>query len=379
MYNSRYAQHRILDAWAGQDAYVLPKQLTPRQLAALDVDSIGEPSRRQRWLGTVPLVSQALAVGANWAESREWRSFIGGLREARVERAPRRPPRRARRRGGDGARGVGVGGRAARVRRRQPTASSRRRRGRRRSGSAASSSATHSSRRRAAAGHLPGRPYTSSWRLLPGHLGPPLRRSLGALGRAQGVRLRRPGAPRVRSDHSRADDVRPQVQVRRAGRRRRPPVRARRGAAGHRRAAGGAEHADVVPRPLRPRGADEDEAAGRRAAHAVGRDARRRRGALPVAPGADPSVAAAAVEAARAESKGGDELGVVEIDSDGRKLYTLTVSSAALGEHPETWRLASHSREDAAEWATALGLAVQRVDGSSTTARGSWTARRTTS
>ena len=48
MYNSRYAQHRILDAWAGQDAYVLPKQLTPRQLAALDVDSIGEPSRRQR-------------------------------------------------------------------------------------------------------------------------------------------------------------------------------------------------------------------------------------------------------------------------------------------------------------------------------------------
>ena len=68
---------------------------------------------------------------------------------------------------------------------------------------------------------------------------------------------------------------------------------------------------------------------------------------------------------ARRVEKAAAELGVVEVDSDGRKLYTLTVSSAALdNEHPETWRLASHSREDAAEWATALGVAVQRVDGS---------------
>ena len=108
--------------------------------------------------------------------------------------------------------------------------------------------------------------------------------------------------------------------------------------------------------------AGRDEAAGPSCARC---GARRPTRCSTVAPGADPSVAAA-VEAARAEvEKAAAELGVVEVDSDGRKLYTLTVSSAALdNEHPETWRLASHSREDAAEWATALGVAVQRVDGS---------------
>ena len=372
MYNSRYAQHRILDAWAGQDAYVLPKQLTPRQLAALDVDSIGEPSRRQRWLGNVPLVSQALAVGANWAESREWRSFLGGLREARVERARR-----------GGLPGV-LGDAAATVRaawawvgglreRRKAAAADRVKQ-------AEEGKAKERLRRlelRDALESAPrrgwlicqGRPYTSSWRAFsPGTLGRLNWRDLsgrsggrkgyafGDLTRLAYGRMFKGEAASVRKFKYAvlgADGVLQLYEPDEA-----PP---------------GTDAPPVAPSTLTS-SLDLSDPAGPMRMKLQGAELRTLWGETPdagevlysVAPGADPSVAAAAVEAARAEvEKAAAELGVVEVDSDGRKLYTLTVSSAALdNEHPETWRLASHSREDAAEWATALGLAVQRVDGS---------------
>ena len=115
---------------------------------------------------------------------------------------------------------------------------------------------------------------------------------------------------------------------------------------------------------FRARGADEDEAAGRRAAHAAGRDARRRRGALLRGARRRPSVAAAAVgrraprsrrrRPSSASSRSTRTPQAVHADSLVRRPRQRAPRDVA-----PRLPLARGRRRVA----TALGVAVQRVDG----------------
>ena len=58
-----------------------------------------------------------------------------------------------------------------------------------------------------------------------------------------------------------------------------------------------------------------------------------------------------------------EAVGVRERDDAGRALYTFTLSSAPVGmQVPQTWRLAVHAHEEAAEWVAALQQAALHVE-----------------
>ena len=61
----------------------------------------------------------------------------------------------------------------------------------------------------------------------------------------------------------------------------------------------------------------------------------------------------------RATANLAEAVGVREVDDHGRELSTFTLSSAPIGSQiPQTWRLSTHSHDDAEEWLAALRAEV---------------------